>query len=237
MLARASGRACSIPAASRAPTGICPRSPALRHGGGFFLDRFAELVPGPARARGRASARAAARHALGSRFDTPNRLAWAVPRRRRAGPRRSPTRSAARCLTSPRAPRRGAPHGAWRPRCCCSAPRRPTRSTRRSGAARQPGRSCRRAGRRAALGAALLALASLFSWSLLGVGAWAAILAWRRHGARSALALAALCGVVLVAGPRRAGRRDGLGPARHAAGDRAGLPLRDRGASVRTGSG
>jgi len=48
-------------------------------------------------------------------------------------------------------------------------------------------------------GAVTLALASLFAWSLLAVGAWAAILAWRRHGLRSAIGLAAVCGVVLVA--------------------------------------
>jgi methylthioxylose transferase len=48
------------------------------------------------------------------------------------------------------------------------------------------------------LGAVLLVLASLFAWSLLAVGAWAAILAWRRHGLRSAIELSAICGVVLV---------------------------------------
>ncbi len=45
----------------------------------------------------------------------------------------------------------------------------------------------------------MLAVASLFAWSLLAVGAWAAILAWRRHGLRSAIELSAICGVVLVA--------------------------------------
>ena len=49
------------------------------------------------------------------------------------------------------------------------------------------------------LGAALLAVASLFAWSLLAVGAWAAVLAWRRHGLRSAIALSALCAAVLLA--------------------------------------
>jgi hypothetical protein len=49
------------------------------------------------------------------------------------------------------------------------------------------------------LGAVLLVVASLFAWSLLAVGAWAAILAWRRQGLRSAIELSVICGVVLVA--------------------------------------
>jgi hypothetical protein len=49
------------------------------------------------------------------------------------------------------------------------------------------------------LGGALLAAVSLFAWSLLAVGAWAAILAWRRRGLRSAIELSAICGVLLLA--------------------------------------
>ncbi len=49
------------------------------------------------------------------------------------------------------------------------------------------------------LGAATLAVASLFSWSLLAVGAWAAVIVWRREGLRAALALAALCAIALLA--------------------------------------
>ncbi|HZH24364.1 MAG TPA: hypothetical protein VEY49_05625, partial [Solirubrobacteraceae bacterium] len=48
------------------------------------------------------------------------------------------------------------------------------------------------------LGAFALAVASLFAWSLLAVGAWAALLAWRRGGVREMLALGALCGAVLL---------------------------------------
>jgi hypothetical protein len=44
-----------------------------------------------------------------------------------------------------------------------------------------------------------LAVASLFAWSLLAVGAWAAIVVLRREGWRAALALCALCGAALVA--------------------------------------
>ena len=50
-----------------------------------------------------------------------------------------------------------------------------------------------------AAGALLLAAGSFFAWSLLAVGAWAAIVTLRRDGWRTALALSALCGAVLVA--------------------------------------
>jgi methylthioxylose transferase len=49
------------------------------------------------------------------------------------------------------------------------------------------------------VGALALAVASLFAWSLLAIGAWAAIVAWRRRGLRAAVELSAICGVVLLA--------------------------------------
>jgi methylthioxylose transferase len=49
------------------------------------------------------------------------------------------------------------------------------------------------------LGALALALATFFSYALLAVGAWAALVRWRREGIGSALRLAALCAIVLVA--------------------------------------
>ena len=54
------------------------------------------------------------------------------------------------------------------------------------------------AGRRVAGGVAL-AVASFFAWSLLAVGAWAALVTWRRDGWRAAVGLASVCGVALVA--------------------------------------
>ena len=48
------------------------------------------------------------------------------------------------------------------------------------------------------VGAALLALASFFSYSLLAVGAWAALVALRRDGLASAAQLAAWCALALV---------------------------------------
>jgi hypothetical protein len=57
--------------------------------------------------------------------------------------------------------------------------------------------SARRSSR--AAGALALAAASLMSWALLAVGAWAAIVAYRRRGARAALVLAASCAAACLA--------------------------------------
>jgi hypothetical protein len=48
------------------------------------------------------------------------------------------------------------------------------------------------------LGAGALALAAFFSYALLAVGAWAALVRWRREGTGVAIRLAALCAAVLV---------------------------------------
>jgi hypothetical protein len=48
------------------------------------------------------------------------------------------------------------------------------------------------------LGAGVLALGSFFAWSLPAVGAWAAVVALRRHGLRSAAELVIVCGIVLL---------------------------------------
>ena len=48
-------------------------------------------------------------------------------------------------------------------------------------------------------GAALLAVASFFSWALLAIGAWAVLLTERRSGLRPALRLAATCALAVVA--------------------------------------
>jgi hypothetical protein len=51
----------------------------------------------------------------------------------------------------------------------------------------------------AALGAVVLAVASFFSYALLAAGAWSALVLWRRHGIATALRVAALCALVLLA--------------------------------------
>ena len=50
-----------------------------------------------------------------------------------------------------------------------------------------------------ALGMVALAVAAFFSWALLAIAAWAAILAWRREGLRAAIVLAAGCALAVVA--------------------------------------
>jgi len=50
-----------------------------------------------------------------------------------------------------------------------------------------------------AAGALALAAATLMSWSLLAVGAWAVVVAWRRRGARAALILAGTCAAAWLA--------------------------------------
>ena len=49
-----------------------------------------------------------------------------------------------------------------------------------------------------AAGLVVFALATFMSWALLAIGAWAAIVAWRREGWRAGLALAAACGVAVL---------------------------------------
>jgi hypothetical protein len=48
-------------------------------------------------------------------------------------------------------------------------------------------------------GAGLLALGAFFSYALLAVGAWSALVRWRREGLGAALRLAAICAAVLAA--------------------------------------
>jgi hypothetical protein len=67
-----------------------------------------------------------------------------------------------------------------------------------AGALAACGLVARRASWRVA-GVAVFALGTFMSWALLGVGAWAAIVAWRRDGLRSAIVLAGACGVAVLA--------------------------------------
>ena len=48
-------------------------------------------------------------------------------------------------------------------------------------------------------GMAALAVAAFMSWALLAVGAWAAIVIWRRDGLRAAIVVAAGCGIAVAA--------------------------------------
>ena len=177
-----------------APNEYLPALGALHWGPRFFLDRFAETVPAlPVHAAGHPPGMLLTLDALGisspggmaalcigvGALERPARLSGRPPVARRAGARVS--------------------------RRCCSRSRRAALIFGATSAdavyltlgllAAWP--LTVRAWR--PLGAAMLAVASLFSWSLLAVGAWAAIVAWRREGIRAALSLSALCGVALLA--------------------------------------
>ncbi len=168
---------------------------ALRYGPGFFLDRFAELVPAlPVNVAGHPPGLMLVIDAFG--LGTARRLAalciacaaltapltYALGRTLELGERRArlagllAAASPATLLfgvTSADAVFAAAGLAA----ACLLAARRPTLR---------------------ALGALALAVAAFFSWALLAVGAWAAILAWRRDGLRAALALAAGCAAAVV---------------------------------------
>jgi hypothetical protein len=167
---------------------------ALDYGAGFFLDRFAELVPSlPVHAAGHPPGLLVTMHALG--IDTPGGLAaltigvgalsgplaYLLARQVLDEPRARP--AALLLVLAPGALLFGATSGdavyltlgllaAW-PLAARSWPAR-------------------------AAGAVLLAAGSFFAWSLLAVGAWAAILTLRRDGLRQAIALSAICGAALV---------------------------------------
>jgi hypothetical protein len=174
------------------PNEYLPALGALDFGAGFFVDRFAELVPSlPVHAAGHPPGLLLTLHALG--IDSPGGMAalcigvgsLSAPLTYLVGRQvldEQPARVAALLLAlAPGALLYGATSAdavyltvglvaAW----------------------------LLVAGRRAA-GAVALAAASFFAWSLLAVGAWAALVTWRRDGWRPALALSAVCGVALVA--------------------------------------
>jgi hypothetical protein len=167
--------------------------PALRYGLGFFLDRFAELVPSlPVHVAGHPPGLMVVIGALGA--DTPARLAAlcivagaaSAPLTYALGRRLVPERTArvAAVLVgmAPGALQYGATTAdalyltlGLVAACGLASPEWPAR----------------------AAGAAALAVASFFAWSLLAVGAWAVILLWLRAGPRRALETAALCGLAV----------------------------------------
>jgi len=169
--------------------------PALRYGPGFFLDRFAELVPAlPVHAAGHPPGLLLAMDTFG--ITTPGRLAalciaggalvaplaYAIgrelldERRARVAGLLTATAPSVLLFGATSADALFAVLGllaAWPLACARLRPR--------------------------VAGAVLLAIGSLFAWSLLAIGAWAALLAWRRRGWKDMLALGLLCGGVLLA--------------------------------------
>jgi methylthioxylose transferase len=171
-----------------------PALAALQYGPGFFLDRFAELVPAlPVHAAGHppgllllmdgfgitTPGRLAALCIVGGALTAP--LAYAVGRR----------------LADDRRARLAALLTAAAPSLLLFGATSADALFATFGLLAAWPLAARSAAARCA-GAVMLALASLFAWSLLAIGAWAAILAWRRDGPGAALRLAALCGAALI---------------------------------------
>jgi len=177
------------------PNEYVPALTALRYGAGFFLDRFAELVPAlPVHAAGHPPGLLLVMDAFA--IDTPERLAavciaggaliapLAYALGRKLLEERRARIAALLCATAPSVLLFGATSADALYAVLGLLAAIPLASRR------LPVRIA---------GALALAAASLFAWSLLAVGAWAALLAWRRDGLKDMLALGLLCGAVLVA--------------------------------------
>jgi hypothetical protein len=177
------------------PNEYVPALSALQYGPGFFLDRFAELVPAlPVHAAGHppglllvmdafaidSAGRLAALCIVGGALIAP--LAYAL----------------GRMLLEERSARIAALLTALAPSVLLFGATSADALYAVLGLLAAVPLASRRWPARIA-GALLLAVGSLFAWSLMAVGAWAALLAWRRHGLRDMLMLGLLCAAVLVA--------------------------------------
>jgi hypothetical protein len=183
------------PAGFEGPNEYLPALTALRYGPGFLLDRFAELVPAlPVHAAGHPPGLLLVMVAFA--IDTPGRLAALCIA---GGAVIAPLAYAlGRQLLDDRRARLAALLTATAPSVLLLGATSADALYAVLGLlAAWPLVSPRRAARIA--GAFALAAASLFAWSLLAIGAWAALLAWRRRGVRDMLALGLLCAVVLLA--------------------------------------
>ena len=183
------------PAGHEGPNEYLPALSALRYGPGFFLDRFAELVPAlPVHAAGHPPGLLLAMDALG--ITTPGRLAaLCIAGGALAAPL---TYGIGRSLLDERRARLAGLLAGTAPSVLLFGATSADALYATLGLLAAWPLVARRPALRVA-GALLLAAASLFAWSLLAIGAWAALLAWRREGVRAMLALGALCAVVLLA--------------------------------------
>jgi hypothetical protein len=168
--------------------------PALSYGRGFFLDRFAELVPAvPVHVAGHPPGLMLTIDALG--LTTPGGLSALCIAAAAAVP--ALTYALARNFL-PELRARAAGVLAVASPCLLLFG---TTSADAVYAALGTAAAALLAGRRMrtrAAGAALLAVAALFSWALLAIGVWAAVLAWRREGLWSAAVLAAACAAAVA---------------------------------------
>jgi len=165
---------------------------ALRHGPGVFLDRFAEVVPAlPVHAAGHPPGLLLTIDALG--LDTPARLAALCLV---VGALAAPlTWAAGRHVLDDSRARIAALLVSLSPAMLLFGATSSDALYATLGIAAAWALLVRRT-----VGAAALAAVSLFAWTLLAVGAWAAVLVARRDGLRAAAALAAACAAALVAG-------------------------------------
>jgi methylthioxylose transferase len=172
-----------------------PALAALQYGPGFFLDRFAELVPAlPVHAAGHPPGLLLVMDATG--ITTPGRLAALCIL---GGALVAPLAYAVgRAVADERRARIAALLTATAPSVLLFGATSADALFAVVGLLAAWPLAARGRGALAA-GAVLLAVASLFAWSLLAVGAWAAVLAWRRDGVASAVRLAVACGVALIA--------------------------------------
>jgi hypothetical protein len=173
-----------------------PGLPALDHGVWFFLDRFAEMVPSmPVNVGGHPPGLMLVIHVF--RLDTAGELAalsigaaaacaplgYLLARRLLAHERRA--RAAGLLIV-------GSPvvllFGTTSADAIYAA----------AGLIAANGLVARRRAARA-LGVVAFALATLGTWALLAIGAWAAIVAWRREGLGPAIRLAVACGLAVAA--------------------------------------
>ena len=183
------------PASFEGPNEYLPGLDALRYGPGFLLDRFAELVPAlPVHVAGHPPGLLLVMDAFG--VTTPGRLAALCIA---GGALLAPLAYAVgRAVLDERDARLAGLLTAAAPSVLLFGATSADALYASLGLlAAWPLVSPRPAARVA--GAVLLALASLFAWSLLAIGAWAALLAWRRRGVKDMLALSAVCAAALLA--------------------------------------
>jgi methylthioxylose transferase len=183
------------PASFEGPNEYLPALTALRYGQGFFLDRFAELVPAlPVHAAGHPPGLLLTMDTFG--ITTPERLAALCIG---GGALVAPLAYAVgRQVLDDRRARFAALLTATAPSILLFGATSADALYASLGLlAAWPLASRQRTMRIA--GAVLLALVSLFAWSLLAIGAWAALLAWRRDGLKQMLALGLTCAAALLA--------------------------------------
>jgi hypothetical protein len=172
-----------------------PGLPAVSYGARFYLDRFAELVPSlPVNVSGHPPGPLLALHALGL-STAPGAAALCVG----AGALGAPlTYVLGRSLCDEREARVAALLFACSPLTLLFGVTSFDYLFATCGLAAACLLVSTRPGVRS-VGAIALAGASLMSWALLAVGAWSAVLTWRRRGARSALVLAGSCALACLA--------------------------------------